>query len=136
MDKRRIAENIYTFVCDDIRHEIGNKMSLMGLYDDIVVRHIPMIIPKINFALLLKGVKIKIRKINVSLKHPDGEIIQIPEVSLPPNLKIGSNHNIDLCVAPLKISKPGKFTWEIRIDGEEKPSITHILNVITASEAK
>jgi hypothetical protein len=125
MTKKKIAEKIYTLICDDIRHEVGNKISLIGLYDNIVVRETPIILPKINLAILLKGLKQEIRTIKVDLKRPNGEIIDLPEFKMPPNAKIGSNHNLDLCVAPLKIDAPGKFVWEIRIDGEDKPSLKH-----------
>lgn len=131
MNKRKIADKIYTFVCDDIRHEMGNKVSLMGMYDDIVVNKTPTILPKINLALLIKGLRQKINTINVGLKRPDGEIIGIPEIRIAPNAKLGSNHNIDLCIAPLKIEAPGKFVWEIRIDGEDQPSITQDMVIQT-----
>lgn len=37
-----------TIICDDIRQEIGNKISLMGLYDDaVVVKRFPARLPKI-----------------------------------------------------------------------------------------
>jgi hypothetical protein len=131
MDKRKIAQTIYTLVCDDIRHEVGNKLSLMGLYSDIVVKETPTILPKISLAIIFKGIKYKIKTINIALKQPSGDVIDLPEFKMPQQAKIGSNHNIDICIAPLKIANPGMYIWEIRIDGEKKPSITHEINVRT-----
>ena len=120
MPKRKIADKIYTLVCDDVRHEIGNKLSVIGIYDEVVVRKIPTILPKINLALFIKGLRYKIKSVSVSLRRPDGEVLEIPEIKISPNSKLGSNHTFDLCFAPLKIDEPGTFVWEIRVDGENE----------------
>lgn len=132
----RIADKIITIVCDDIRHEMGNKMSIMGMYDDLIVKDVPNIIPKINLAVLLKKLRKKFTSIRVSLKSPDGESIELPEMSPSPGIKTGTNYNMDICVAPLKIEKLGTFVWELRFDGEEKPSITHEMNIRTLDNPK
>ena len=125
MDKRKIAEIIYTIACDDIRHEMGNKVSLMGIYDDLVVDEVPILLPKIHLAIIIRKLKFKFKTILVTFKNPNGDVIDLPEFKLRPNSKIGSNHNMNICIAPLKIEKPGKFVWEIKIDGEKKPSFKH-----------
>ena len=135
MDKK-IADNIYILVCDDVRHEVGNKVSIMGIYDDIVLRETPAILPKINLAILLKGFKRNISKVQVKLKCPDGNDIDMPEMTIPPNKKTGSNYNLDICVAPLKVIEPGKFVWEIRFDGEKKPTIKHEMDILTVNMKK
>lgn len=34
--------------CDDVRQEIGNKQSLIGVYSgDLLVRHLPVVLPKL-----------------------------------------------------------------------------------------
>lgn len=129
MDKRRIADRIYTFVCDDVRHELGNKVSIMGIYDDLFVRELPVILPKVNFVIQFKKIKHDIKSVKVVLKTPSGEIVELPEIKLVPNKKMGSSQNMDMCVAPFKIDKPGKLVWEVTIDGEKKPSIIHEMNV-------
>lgn len=136
MDKRRIAEQILTIVCDDIRHEMGGKVSLMGIYDEVNVIQAPTILPKINLAIIIRKTKIEIKKIKVDLIRPDGDTIDLPEFNSPLGIPIGSTHNMDICVAPLKVDTAGKYVWEVRINGSEKPSFTHEMVINAPSQAK
>jgi len=48
--KKPIME--YTIICDDIREEIGNKLSFIGTYGfNIFVSKIPYMFPKLCFAI-------------------------------------------------------------------------------------
>lgn len=37
----------YTIICDDIRQEVGGKISLMGLFENIFATHFPAIQPRL-----------------------------------------------------------------------------------------
>src|ERR1043165_7473804 len=37
---------VYTLFCDDVRLEVGNKLSLMGVFHQIVVQHFPVTLLK------------------------------------------------------------------------------------------
>ena len=37
---------VYTIFCDDVRLEVGNKLSLMGVFHQILVQHFPVTIMK------------------------------------------------------------------------------------------
>jgi hypothetical protein len=41
---------VYTILCDDVRLEVGNKISLMGVFQNIVVERLPVSI--IKFAVV------------------------------------------------------------------------------------
>ena len=41
---------IYTLFCDDVRLEVGNKLSFMGVFQNIMVQHLPM--PLLKFAVV------------------------------------------------------------------------------------
>ncbi|MEP6900161.1 MAG: hypothetical protein ABJA66_00340 [Actinomycetota bacterium] len=41
---------IYTLLCDDVRIEMGNKISLMGIFQNIMVEKLP--ISLIKFAVV------------------------------------------------------------------------------------
>src|SRR5215212_11559622 len=41
---------VYTLFCDDVRLEVGNKLSLMGLFQNIVVQQVPVSL--IKFAVV------------------------------------------------------------------------------------
>ncbi len=43
-------ELLYTLFCDDVRLEVGNKLSLMGVFQNIMVQQLP--ISLIKFAVL------------------------------------------------------------------------------------
>jgi hypothetical protein len=36
----------YTIFCDDVRLEVGNKLSLMGVFHQILVQHVPVTVMK------------------------------------------------------------------------------------------
>jgi hypothetical protein len=39
-------ELIYTIFCDDVRLEVGNKLSLMGVFQQIMVQQFPVVVNK------------------------------------------------------------------------------------------
>lgn len=41
---------IYTLLCDDVRLEMGNKLSMMGIFQNIMVEHLPVSL--IKFAVV------------------------------------------------------------------------------------
>ena len=43
-------ELIYTLFCDDVRLEVGNKLSLMGVFQNIMVQQVPVSL--IKFAVV------------------------------------------------------------------------------------
>ena len=43
-------ELVYTLLCDDVRLEVGNKLSLMGVFQNIMVQQLP--ISLIKFAVV------------------------------------------------------------------------------------
>jgi hypothetical protein len=41
---------LYTLLCDDVRLEIGNKLSFMGVFQNIMVQQLPL--PLLKFAVV------------------------------------------------------------------------------------
>jgi hypothetical protein len=39
-------ELVYTIFCDDVRLEVGNKLSLMGVFREVVVQRLPVTVMK------------------------------------------------------------------------------------------
>ncbi len=135
----KYADQIITIVCDDIRREVGNKRSLMGIYDDIIVESIPQLMPKICLAVSFRKIKKafnSIKSIKVVLRSPSNEKAEIPELTPPGNLKIGRHYNMDLFVIPFKIDQVGKFVWEVRFNEEQKPAVSHEFVVRTINKPK
>jgi hypothetical protein len=46
MEQTNRLELVYTLFCDDVRLEVGNKLSLMGVFHQIVVHHFPVTLMK------------------------------------------------------------------------------------------
>src|SRR2546429_9874940 len=40
-------ELAYTLFCDDVRLEVGNKLSYMGIFQNIIVPQVPVWLPKL-----------------------------------------------------------------------------------------
>ena len=57
----KVADKITTIICDDIRREIGNKDSLMGIYQDVIILSIPGILPRLSLMAFLRGLTNKDR---------------------------------------------------------------------------
>ena len=128
----KYADEVITIVCDDIRREIGNKRSIMGVYDDIVVESVPIMMSKICLSVSFRKIKKtfkSVKSIIVSLKNPNGDKIELPEMVPPGNILIGGTYNMDIFVVPFKVEKTGTYTWALRFNGEEKPTIVHKTDV-------
>src|SRR5829696_3267095 len=50
--KLRLA---YTLFCDDVRLEVGNKLSLMGVFHQIMVQHYPVTVMKFAVVTQWRG---------------------------------------------------------------------------------
>src|SRR5438105_15245604 len=46
-NQNRKLELVYTLFCDDVRLEVGNKLSYMGVFQNIVVPQLPVWLPKL-----------------------------------------------------------------------------------------
>lgn len=118
----KIAEQINTLICDDIREEIGNKTSYIGVYHDIIVEKIPLLLPKLSIAVRLNKVKKDISKFKLVIKLPDKDpIVHSREVGTV----VKRNMNIHFALCPFPIDVTGSLVFEISFNDDEKPSIIH-----------
>jgi hypothetical protein len=122
----KIAKKIYTVLCDDIREEARNKISLLGMYSggDIIFEDLPAVLPKICLAICLEELKVNISKIEIKLILPKMDPISFSALP-PPHLKIGMNANLGFGFAPFKVDTTGDAKVEIRFGEEKRPSIVH-----------
>lgn len=73
----KIAKEIKTILCDDVRQEVGGKMSLMGIYSkDIVVNKVPVVLPFINLVVMLEDIKEPFSNLFVSVIKPKSKLIK------------------------------------------------------------
>ena len=72
-DTNQKLELLYTLFCDDVRLEVGNKLSFMGVFQNIMVQQLPVSL--IKFAVVNhwrgEGVHLsEVRILTTDRKHP------------------------------------------------------------------
>lgn len=127
-----IAKNVFTIVCDDIREEIGGKTSLMGVYSDIILRSLPVVLPKLSFAFILRGIKRKFSNIDFIVTLPNGNPIKVNTINfqqIETTIKIGGDCNLYMAMAPFHVKSAGKVKLELSFDEAVKPQIVHTFEI-------
>lgn len=100
-EEKRNLNLIYTILCDDVRLEAGNRLSLMGVFQNLVVQQLPVSL-------------IKLAVVN----HWAGEGAYLSEVRiLTPDKK-----------QPVAVSQPTRF--EIAPGGGYADNISFFVNVV------
>jgi hypothetical protein len=121
----KLAKKITTVLCDDIRKETGNKVSLMGVYSkDIILPAVPAILPKLCLFVMLEGVEREIPSLNVKIILPASDPVELT-MTTPAGQKVPQNMNMGIEISPFRINKVGEARIEIRFPNERKPIITH-----------
>jgi len=89
-------ELAYTLFCDDVRLEIGNKLSYMGVFQTIIVPQMPVWLPKLAVVNHWRGDGVHLSEVRILL--PDRQ--QALVVSQPARFEIshGSADNISFFV--------------------------------------
>ncbi len=121
----KIADKVTTILCDDLRMELGNKFSIMGVYGrEMLFSSIPALLPRISLAVKLEGIKKIFTDFHVRLKTPDNESKNFTYPA-PANLELDGETNLLIVISPFRVTSPGKAAIEITFSGDKKPSIIH-----------
>lgn len=115
---KRYPKLEYHIVCDDIRQEVGNKISLIGIYpgNDMSIT-IPSVIPKLCFHLAFSYLKPG-DNLGIQLFGPDNKkIMSIDNIKLPekPGLSV-----LQTGFMGIKVNKEGTYRLVIVFGEEEK----------------
>jgi len=89
-------ELAYTLFCDDVRLEVGNKLSYMGVFQNIIVPQLPVCLPKLAVVNHWRGDGAHLSEVRILM--PDRQ--QALVVSQPARFEIshGSADNISFFV--------------------------------------
>jgi hypothetical protein len=89
-------ELLYTLFCDDVRLELGNKLSYMGVFQNIIVPQLPVWLPKLAVVNHWRGEGAHLSEVRILM--PDRQ--QALVVSQPTRFEIthGSADNISFFV--------------------------------------
>lgn len=105
----KAPEHKFTLLCDDIRQEVGGKVSIIGLYDHhIVVPHVPYILPKICFYIRFSSMYGSF-KFNFSIISPDNnckDIVLNNDIEVPQQAK---ESTFTVVASPFEVNQPGIY---------------------------
>ncbi len=120
-----IAKKHTVLLCDDVRNEIGNKLSIMGIYGpELWIGKLPAVMPKLCFVVMLEHVLRSFVSARARVTMPGFEPVDLPIQALP-GPQAGSNHTIIVALAPAKIGQEGPARFEFYLSGEDAPQIVH-----------
>ena len=130
----KLANKIYTILCDDIRSETGNKFSLMGIYgSNIVIKKFPAVLPKLCLGIMIEGAKVDFQECNVTLKCPEVEPTHL-KLSLSKENHVGLNIALFVTIVPFRVKATGPAKFEVRFDKNKRPSIIHKFEIQQATQ--
>ena len=106
-------ELVYTLFCDDVRLEVGNKLSYMGVFQSIVVPQLPVWLPKLAVVNHWRGEGAHLSEVRILM--PDKK--QALVVSQPARFEIthGSADNISFFVN-VTFPVPGQYFVQTLVD--------------------
>ena len=109
------SQLVYSIICDDVRLEMGNKLSLMGLFENIFFQTFPSVLLK--FAIVNHWVGAGQFETHVKILAPDRRELV---VSAPSKFTIESNGYADNVTFFTNVSfdRPGAHIVQIYIDGD------------------
>ena len=121
----KTAQLVYSIVCDDVRIEMGNKLSLMGVFENIFFPTFPSVLLK--FAIVNHWVGLGQFETHVKVLSPDRKQVV---VSSPSKFSIENNGYADNVTFFTNVSfeRQGAHIIQIYLDSNlaaERPLYVH-----------
>ena len=130
----KIANKITTIICDDVRSEVGNKFSLMGVYQrNIIFKKLPSILPKLCLCILIEKINVDLQECNITLKCPETEPTYL-KLDLSEQNHIGFDVALFAMIVPFRAKVPGIARFELRFNKTKQPSIIHKFEIQQANQ--
>jgi hypothetical protein len=118
--------------CDDIRYEVGNKVTLVGLYDGaLFLQEFPAMIPRLGINLVVDTpIDDQVRSFVLRIEKGD-EIIVEATASVPsqprPDTVVQNGHDeltramfsMKILLAPMTVLSPCMLRVKVTLDGVE-----------------
>lgn len=146
----KIDEHVETIYCDDVRHELGNKLSFMGVYTgQLFVKNLPVILP--TFCIVIKIVSFTHKKLSpmtVKVMMDDNifreEVIasdddkdETENTELQANNKFGlspaKTSNIIFKLANFQLEKECVIKVRVFVEGKDEPLKGLALQILTVA---
>ncbi len=110
----RTIELVYQILCDDVRLEVGNKLSFMGVFQEIHVPEIPFGLPRLAICNHWRGTGDYLSEVRIL--YPGRQ--QALAVSTPSRLSLpvhGSNANVTFFLN-LHFTQAGEYVVQTLLD--------------------
>lgn len=122
--------HLITHICDDIRFETGNKVSLMGLYDQaVVVKKLPARLSKLCFFQTWADSP-GVTSVAVELRgEPVGAVFRIEGRVLREEEKTKTRLRLMLTFSPVELRAEGEVEFVTYCNESSKPEWTHRITV-------
>ncbi|MBI4472257.1 MAG: hypothetical protein HY646_06285 [Acidobacteria bacterium] len=119
------ANLVYSIICDDVRLEMGNKLSLMGVFENIFFPSFPSALLK--FSVVNHWVGVGQFETFVRILSPDKREVV---VSVPSKFSIEGQGYADNVTffTNVAFERPGSYSVQTHIDGKlvaERPLYVH-----------
>lgn len=114
MQETKNIELMYTIFCDDVRLEVGNKLSLMGVFQNIMVPELPVSLMKFAVVTHWRGEGSYLSEVRIL--SPDGQHPIV--VSQPTRFEVtpgGIADNISFFVN-VTFPEPGNYRVQTLVD--------------------
>jgi len=121
------AQLLYTIVCDDVRLEMGNKLSLMGIFENVFFPSFPSVL--LRLAIVNHWVGVGDFETCIRIFSPDGREVA---ASAPSAFRIEAQGYADNVTVFTNVTfdRAGVFTVQIFLDGQalsQKPIYVHLV---------
>lgn len=106
----------YTIFCDDVRQEIGGKVTLVGMYAGRLITDIPVMLPKLSlFIIYQEKIGMRASKFNLQVLGMDNEVLWEQAFNSADGHVLHSDEPepravqlaVPLFIMPFQIDKPG-----------------------------
>jgi len=106
---------LYSILCDDVRIEMGNKLSLMGIFENVFLPTFPAVV--LRFAAVNHWVGAGDFQTQVRIIAPDGKEIAMSAPSMFRIEPEGYADNVTF-FANVSIERAGTYSVQTAIDGK------------------
>ena len=122
----RLAKNQFTILCDDVRQEVGEKRSLMGIYSNkLILKKLPAFLSKLCLVAFLEDLQKPISNAKARILNPQMEPIETMNVPHLEPVAAGEDLQIVFAFTPFKVEASGDAKIEIYFNDAVKPQIIH-----------
>ena len=122
---------VHTIWCDDIRQEIGNKPSFMGVYTGgLVVAALPVVLPRLSiFSWIVTPKETPFKRIGIRVTRDDGTVLVAVE-------QAGPEKGFEASQAARPNSSRQVIMAALNISGLEMPASCKYLAVFVDTESE